>query len=83
MPRERHAVPGRRPCRYRRRPFGAGVSIAYGTVVAADSRTVDVRIGGSVVAGICMTTSCRGAAPGQRAILIGSPPLWTAIGIIA
>ena len=55
----------------------------YGTVVAADSRTVDVRIGGSVVAGICMTTSCRGAAPGQRAILIGSPPLWTAIGIIA
>jgi len=63
-------------------PSAPGVSIAYGTVVAADSRTVDVRIGGSVVAGICMTTSCRGAAPG-RAILIGSPPLWTAIGIIA
>ena len=63
-------------------PSAPGVSIAYGTVVAADSRTVDVRIGGSVVAGICMTT-CRGAAPGQRAILIGSPPLWTAIGIIA
>lgn len=64
-------------------PTAPGVSIVYGTVVAADSRTVDVRIGGSVVAGICMTTCCRGAAPGQRAVLIGSPPLWTAIGIIA
>lgn len=59
------------------------VSIAYGTVVASDSRTVDVRIGGSVVPGICMTTGCRGAAAGQRVMLIGTPPLWTAIGIIA
>lgn len=64
-------------------PTAPGVSIAYGTVIASDSRTVDVRVGGSLVPGICMTTSCRGAAPGQRAILIGSPPLWTAIGIIA
>ncbi len=61
-------------------PSAPGVSIAYGTVVAADSRTVDVRIGGSVVAGICMTTSVGARRPGQRAILIGSPPLWTAIG---
>ena len=63
-------------------PAAPGVSIAYGTVIASDSRTVDVRIGGSVVPGICMT-SCRGAAAGQRVMLIGTPPLWTAIGIIA
>ena len=64
-------------------PTAAGVSIAYGTVIASDSRTVDVRVGGSVVRGICMTTGCRGAAAGQRVMLIGAPPLWTAIGIIA
>lgn len=64
-------------------PTSPGVSVAYGTVVAADSGTVDVRIGGSVVPGICMTTGCRGAAAGQRVMLIGTPPLWTAIGIIA
>ena len=64
-------------------PAAPGVSSAYGTVIASDSRTVDVRIGGSVVPGICMTTGCRGAAAGQRVMLIGAPPLWTAIGIIA
>lgn len=64
-------------------PAAPVVSIAYGTVVASDSRTVDVRIGGSVVPGICMTTGCRGAEAGQRVMLIGTPPLWTAIGIIA
>ena len=64
-------------------PAAPSVSIAYGTVLASDSRTVDVRIGGSVVPGICMTTGCRGAAAGQRVMLIGTPPLWTAIGIIA
>lgn len=64
-------------------PTAPGVSIAYGTVIASNSRTVDVHIGGSVVPGICMTTGCRGAAAGQRIMLIGAPPLWTAIGIIA
>ena len=64
-------------------PTSSGVSVAYGTVIASGSSTVDVRIGGSVVPGICMTTGCRGAAAGQRVMLIGTPPLWTAIGIIA
>ena len=64
-------------------PTSPGVSVAYGTVIASGSSTVDVRIGGSVVPGICMTTGCRGAAAGQRVMLIGTPPLWTAIGIIA
>ena len=64
MPRERHAVLAADLADIVAGPSAPGVSIAYGTVVAADSRTVDVRIGGSVVAGICMTTSCRGAAPG-------------------
>lgn len=64
-------------------PTPPGVSVAYGTVIASGSSTVDVRIGGSVVPGICMTTGCRGAAAGQRVMLIGTPPLWTAIGIIA
>ncbi len=64
-------------------PTSPGVSVAYGTVIASGSSTVDVRIGGSVVPGICMTTGCRGAAAGQRVMLIGAPPLWTAIGIIA
>ena len=30
-----------------------------------------------------MTPGCKGAKVGQRAVLIGSPPVWTAIGILA
>lgn len=64
-------------------PTPPSVSIVYGTVVSAGTSTLDVRIGGSVVAGVCMTTACSGAKPGQRAMLIGAPPLWTAVGILA
>lgn len=64
-------------------PDRPAAQIAYGYVTAVSGSTLSVLVRGGVAEGVHMTTSCRGAAPGQRAILIGSPPLWTAIGIIA
>ena len=55
-------------------PSAPGVSIAYGTVVAADSRTVDVRIGGSVVAG----SAYRASTVRKRSVPSGLVTLFSA-----
>lgn len=64
-------------------PAEAGAQVAYGTVAAAAASTLSVRVGGAVLPSVAMTTACSGAKPGQRVLLLGRSPLWTAVGIIA
>lgn len=64
-------------------PDSNPVQIAYGSVVSTGTASLSVLVRGGVADGVRMTTACAGASVGQRVVLIGSPPLWTAIGIIA
>lgn len=64
-------------------PDRPATQIAYGYVTAVSGGTLSVLVRGGVAEGVHMTTSCSDAKVGQRVVLIGSPPLWTAIGILA
>ena len=64
-------------------PDRAAAQIAYGYVTAVSGSTLSVLVRGGVAEGVHMTTACSAAKVGQRVVLIGSPPLWTAIGILA
>lgn len=64
-------------------PDRASVQIAYGYVTTVTGSSLSVLVRGGVAEGVRMTTGCSGAKVGQRAVLIGSPPVWTAIGILA
>lgn len=64
-------------------PDRAGAQVAYGSVTAVSDGGLSVLVRGGVAEGVRMTTSCSSAQVGQRVVLIGSPPLWTAIGILA
>lgn len=64
-------------------PDRASVQIAYDYVTAVTGSSLSVLVRGGVAEGVRMTTACSGAKVGQRAVLIGSPPVWTAIGILA
>lgn len=57
--------------------------IAYGYVTAVSGGTLSVLVRGGVAEGVHMTTSCSAAKVGQRVVLIGSPPVWTAIGVLS
>lgn len=58
------------------------VQIAYGYVTAISGGSLSVLVRGGVADGVRMTTSCSSAKVGQRVVLVGSPPVWTAIGIL-
>ena len=64
-------------------PRQASVQVAYGSVISASSGTMSVLVRGGVAEGVRMTRSCASATVGQRVVLIGSPPLWTAVGVLA
>lgn len=64
------------------RPAPEATATRYATVVKNNGTTLDVRLAGGVLSGICMTTSCGTAKPGDRVMLSVAGPLVTATGII-
>ena len=64
-------------------PEKQSAQIAYGYVTAVSGATLSVLVRGGVAEGVAMTTACSTAKVGQRVVLIGSPPVWTAIGTLA
>ena len=61
----------------------SGSRTRYGTVMANNGATLDVKLAGGSVSGVPMTTACVGARAGDRVLLTVDGPLITATGILA